>query len=274
MKTAFAKVAVAALCATALTAVSHSAQAGTVTLTGTTLASGPNPLYGSATSSNNVINSPSAPSTGSILYDGSGPTLTTSTPWLQNGQVSASAGATNAYQVNWYFAGSESGYTITLNAPSVSFPEGNQNNSAYAGGPALTGGSYQFLGSSVYSAGQALSFTLSWAGGSVNNSGTQATPGKGTANLIFSYLDISTVPGTGLADLTTSPGDWFVFALNDNGGDDDNHDDFVGFAQITSVGNGPGLTPIPAALPLFGSVLGGGIFVGKWRKRRKPQKAS
>ena len=272
MRTVFAKVALAALCATALTAVSHSAFAGTVTLTGTALTSGPTPLYGSATNENNVVNSPGAPATGSALNDPTGPTLTGSTPWLQQGQVSANVGA-NPYFVNWYFTGAESGYNITLTAPSVNFTEGNQNNSAYAGGPALTNGSYQFLGTSAYASGNPLAFTLSWSGGSVTNAGTQAAPGLGLANLIFSYVDLSTFANNGLLNLTTTGGDWFAFALNDNGGNDDNHDDFVGFAQITSRPGGPGLTPIPAALPLFGSVIGGGFAFGQWRRRRKQQKA-
>jgi len=273
MRTVFARVALAALCATALTAVSHSAIAGTVTITGSPLSTAPTPLYGNATSVNNVVNSPGAPPTGSILNDPTGPTLTGSTPWVQQGQVSANVGA-NPYFVNWYFTGSESGYTISLTAPNgVNFTEGNQNNSAYAGGPALTNGSYQQLGQSAYAAGSPLDFTLSWSGGSVTNAGTQAAPGLGLANLIFSYVDISTYPNTGLLNLTTTGGDWFAFALNDNGGNDDNHDDFVGFAQITTTQGGPGLTPIPAALPLFGSVIGGGLAFGKWRRRRKQQKA-
>ncbi|MGN6591127.1 MAG: hypothetical protein ACTHKE_12640 [Sphingomicrobium sp.] len=275
MRTVFAKVALAALCATALTAVSHSAFAGTVTITGSTLSTAPNPLYGSVTSENNVVNSPGAPSTGSILNDPTGPTLTPSTPWVQQGQVSANVGA-SPYFVTWYFTGSESGYNITLTAPNVNFTEGNQNNSAYAGGPPLTNGSYQILGTSAYSAGSPLAFQLTWAAGpngSVDNSGTQAAPGNGLANLIFSYVDISTYMSTGLLNLTTQAGDWFAFALNDNGGSDDNHDDFVGFAQITTTNGGPGLTPIPAALPLFGSVIGGGLAFGKWRRRRKQQQA-
>ncbi len=138
MKTVFAKVALAALCATALTAVSHPALAATVSITGNMLTIGPNPLYGSAVSSNNVVNSPGAPATGSVLLDTTGPTLTGATPWVMQGGVSANV--TGNYAVGWYFTGSESGYNITFSAPGVTpFTEGNQNNSAYAGGPPLTG---------------------------------------------------------------------------------------------------------------------------------------
>jgi hypothetical protein len=216
------------------------------------------------------VNSPGAPATGSILNDPTGPTLTASTPWLQQGQVSANVGNV-PYFVNWYFAGSESGYAITLTADGVNFTEGNQNNSAYAGGPALTPGPYQFLGTSAFGAGDAVAFTLSWSGGTVNNNGAQAAPGLGNANLIFSYLDPSTLANSPYANLVTSPGDWFAFALNDNGGNDDNHDDFVGFANISLTRGGPSITPIPAALPLFGTVIGGGFAFGTWRRRRKQQ---
>ena len=61
----------------------------------------------------------------------------------------------------------------------------------------------------------------------------QAAPGAVSANLIFSYLDISPLSSGGsYMNLTTTPSDWFAFALNDSGGGDDNHDDFVGFANI------------------------------------------
>jgi len=280
MKTVFAKVALAALCATALTAVSHTAHAGTVSITGNTLNVGPNPLYGSASGSNNVINSPGAPATGSVLFDPTGPLLTGATPWVMQGGVSSTVSGN--YAVNWFFTGSESGFSITFNAPGVTpFTEGNQNNSAYAGGPPLTNGSYQILGQSLGSGAGLIDFSLAWNGGgpgnTVSNNGAQTLPGSGTANLIFSYLDPTTFGNTGFATLTSTAGDWFAFALNDNGGPDDNHDDFVVFAQVVACGERgcapPQFTPLPAALPLFGSILGGGFVAGVWRKRRKVVKA-
>ena len=97
----------------------------------------------------------------------------------------------------------------------------------------------------------------------------------GAAKVIFSYLDPNTFPSIGLATLTPPAGDWFAFALTDNGGNDDNHDDYVGFAAVVACrGNcETGFTPLPAALPLFGSVLGGGFVAGVWRRRRKAVKA-
>jgi hypothetical protein len=60
-----------------------------------------------------------------------------------------------------------------------------------------------------------------------------------------------------------------VFGFNDNGAGDDNHDDFVGILSLTPGKLQPGNTPIPGALPLFGSVLGGGFLFRKLRKRRQ-----
>jgi len=276
MKSVVIKVAQIALCATALAVVGNSAQAQDVTISGTNLNVAPNPLYGSAVSSNNVVNSASDPSTGSALFDPTGPLLNAATtPWRQGGGVSTSL---TSYNVSWFYAGSESGDTITLTAPSssgpaVTFTEHDQNNNV--GGAAIPGG-FQFLGTTTGSGAGLINFTLNWPDntptGSAINSGTQAKPGAGVANLIFSYATpITNQNGSTTWDLTTTPTDWFVFALNDNGGGDDNHDDFVGFALVSSgPPNGPGIpTPIPAALPLFGSVLGGGFLFRNLRNRRK-----
>lgn len=276
-------VALAVLCSSALIAFEGVAQAGTVSITGgSALTIGPNPLYSDHQWSNNVINAAGVPATGSILYDptypGTGP-VNSGTPWLMDSKVSFSG--TTGYYVNWYFAGSESGYNITLHAPSITpFTEGNQDNNVLGNTwPKLPGG-YEYLGQSHYASGDPLSFSLTWGSPTqtVDNANQQPTPNTGGASLVFSYLNGSpvTLGGKTYLELQTSANsDWFVFALNDSGADD-NHDDFVGFARIspdTSNAPGPSLTPIPAALPLFGSVLGGGIVVGKWRKRRK-KKAS
>jgi len=77
--------------------------------------------------------------------------------------------------------------------------------------------------------------------------------------------------GCNLTRDPTKSDDWFVFALNDSGGPDDNHDDYVGFAHVTFVPPDQFPTPIPGALPLFASAIGGGFAFSKWRKRRKAQ---
>jgi hypothetical protein len=68
--------------------------------------------------------------------------------------------------------------------------------------------------------------------------------------------------------LTDRPTQFVVFGFNDNGFGDDNHDDFVGVMALVP-GGLAGDTPIPGALPLFGSVLGGGLLFRRLRKRNK-----
>ena len=112
-------------------------------------------------------------------------------------------------------------------------------------------------------------FTLTdlHTGASTTNNGTSVNPipNSGSANLIFAYL----TPGThGFQwDLTTTQTNEIAFGFNDNGSGDDNHDDFVAIASV--VAGGLQDTPIPAALPLFGSVLGGGLLFRRLRKRAK-----
>jgi hypothetical protein len=45
------------------------------------------------------------------------------------------------------------------------------------------------------------------------------------------------------------------------------------FTQLASTGDGPAATPLPAAVWLMGTILGGGAGIGAWRKRRKAQPA-
>ncbi len=100
-------------------------------------------------------------------------------------------------------------------------------------------------------------------------------PNHGGANLIFAYLtpDNGVHPLRGLPagsilwDITTTQTNTILFGFNDNGAGDDNHDDFVGIAPVMA--GGLQETPIPAALPLFGSVLGGGLLFRRLRKRAK-----
>src|SRR5262245_24458353 len=229
-------VAVLIVCAIALCARADVAHAFS-TLTGAPLTTGPDPFYGSGIEQNNVVNSPGAPTTGSILFDPTGSQLTSSTPWLQNGQVSNPVnGCGSCFAVvQWFFTGSESGLDITFHLPGApAFTEGNQNNSADSGGPplSLAGGKAQQIGTSILHAGDPVQFSLSWATGSIDNSAVQPTPTSGSASLIFSYVDFSTFEATGFLTLTKTPTDWFAFALNDGSGRDDNHDDFVGFANV------------------------------------------
>jgi hypothetical protein len=86
--------------------------------------------------------------------------------------------------------------------------------------------------------------------GSVTNGGATV----GASSLFFSYATLS----SGIYTLTSSATNIVVFGFNGNGAPGDNHDDFVGIATLLPGGNDLPM-PIPAALPLFGSVLGGWI---------------
>ena len=263
------------ICFIALFARADVARAFGITLTGVPLATGPDPFYGSGIEQNNVVNSPGAPTTGSVLFDPTGSQLTSSTPWLQNGQViNPVNGCGSCFAVvQWFFAGSESGREITFHLPGASdFTEGNQNNSTYSGGPPLSllGGKVQHLGTSILHDGDPVQFSLSWASGSIDNSALQPTPTSGTASLIFSYVDFNTFETTGLMTLTKTPTDVFAFALNDGGGRDNDHDDFIGFALV-GVGDAQRSleqTPLPGAITLFATGLGALGLIG-WRRKWK-----
>jgi hypothetical protein len=73
--------------------------------------------------------------------------------------------------------------------------------------------------------------------------------------------------------LFTDPlgGLWFLFAFNDTGGPDDNHDDFVGIGRVYEFALPPHSdtpVPIPGAFLLMGSVLAGAGGISAWRRRR------
>ena len=246
--------ALAALAALLICGVS--AQASTLDLGGSTLSPARMGFYGSAPSQNNVINSPGSPATGSVLTDPTGPNVGANSPWL-SGAAPTTTLAT--YSVNWFYAGSESGYNITFNAPGLSggagpYTESDSNSNCVGCAPhSVT--TPVFMGTTQNS----LSFVLSWITGSV---GSQ-NPGN---NLIYAYLQPDST-NTNFT-LTTNPTDWFVFGLNDSGSPDSDYDDFVGFAQIVqSPGPGPGQTPLPAALPLMATAMLGGGMLLKRRKR-------
>ncbi len=83
----------------------------------------------------------------------------------------------------------------------------------------------------------------------ISNQGSFATASG--ASLAFAYLDPSTF------QIVSEATNVVLFALDDRGaGPDDNHDDYVGIVVAT---------PVPAALPLFLTALGG---AGVWSRRR------
>jgi hypothetical protein len=289
MNTVVKKFALVALCTTALTAVSQTAQAGPLVFD---ISGGTVPVfsYNGAVSSDNVVNAPGSPVTGSTVYD-----LSATADWEASTAATSSAAAINSvlsvsglaanqqYTVAFTFAGSEAdntnqfsvaptGNVVTNGAIATSTTGANHNlNSNYNGnpqvGPTVSMGGVRYVNTGP--GGNIPGFTVTDPAGiapkAVTNGGTNAVPGGGKASLIFSYAIFD---GTNYT-LTTIPSDFVVFGFNDSGSGDDNHDDFVGIATLAIGSNDSGPTPIPAALPLFGSVLGGGYLFSKWRRKRK-----
>jgi hypothetical protein len=274
------KFALAALCTTALIGLSGTSQAQVVfDIQG---GGGVTPFdYSSTLSSNNVVNAVGVPGTGSTVFD---PNTTVLSPGVNvTGPGSSWVGSTAGqnYTIVWTYIGNEAGnqnnFSISNTGAAIasntlvgSFAADNRNNSCCFGInplPTVTMGGTTFTngGGTVSTPG----FTLTDinTGAFVTNNGTSANPppNGGAANLIFSYL----TPGThGFAwDLTSTPTNEILVGFNDNGSGDDNHDDFMFIASVVGGGNAGG-TPIPGALPLFGSVLGGGFLFRKLRKRR------
>jgi hypothetical protein len=292
MNTVVKKFALFALCTTALTAVSQTSQASVVfDISGGGVlpflyAGGP-----TNQSADNVINDTTwtvaqkaAWGTGSTVYDPSSTADWKASTASINAILSVSGLAANQkYSVDFIYAGSEAGNPTVFSVG----PKGNiltngvtslstgaapyhLLNSNFFGhpqnGPTVDMGSVGYINTGA--GGNIPGFTVTDPVGvapkSVTNGGTNAVPHGGKASLIFSYATFGGVNYT----LTTTPTDFVVFGFNDSGSIDDNHDDFVGIAILTP-GGFNSTTPIPGALPLFGSVLGGGFLFRKLRKRRQ-----
>jgi hypothetical protein len=278
------KIALVALCATALTSVTQKAHA-LVTfdiVPGASLLSIPGqfPGYGTAISQDNVVNSGT---TGQTVADGlSGASWIASTTSPASPAYLTVVGLTGpqTYNVKFSYLGSESNDVIQFTSGAITpFNENNANNNC--GGCALPGGlplspqtGIAPIGTNSGLTATIVPFTLTdttTGTGAISNGTANSQPGSGISNLIFSYATFNPAAGlNGVYTLTSSVTDFVVFGFNDNGGADDNHDDFVGVAQLQVLGQGTqGETPIPAALPLFGSVFGGGYLFSKWRRKRK-----
>ena len=277
MKTVAHKLALAALCATALTGLGQSAQAASFDISGggSLLSLSPSefPGYGTAVNQDNVVNSGTS---GADLFDTS---ATLGSTWISSITGSAAMldvvglSASQTYSVKWTYLGSESADTNVFSASGIAgYAENNANANACTGSPCPSpqiGAQTIGVGTPGLTA-SLVNFTLtdSNSGASVTNGSGNAIPGSGVSNLIFSYAYHDLASNT--YQLTSTVTDYVVFGFNDNGGRDDNHDDFVGVAQLLVQGQGTqGDTPIPASLPLFGSVLGGGYLFGRARKRRQ-----
>jgi hypothetical protein len=228
------------------------------------------PQYGSAQEKNNVIG-----------FDPSGffdapPSY--QKPWRAGGFVYSTL---DEYAVDWYFSGAESGDAIGFHAESldsmdVNFTEHDEVNLYKSNG--LTWKSFGtdgLLGTTTGSGDgdpatkDRIDFVLTdtTRGGGVTNGVNNSKPSAWNNNpsLIFAFVD-PTVDGGVLKGWTFSldASDWFVFAFDDPGSKDNDHDDYIGVAHVYALRP----VPVPAALPLMGSLLGGGYLLRKWRKSR------
>ena len=281
MKTVTGRIALVALCATALTSVTQKAHA-LVTfdiVPGASLLSIPGqfPGYGTVISQDNVVNSGTA---GQTVADGlSGASWIASTTSSPAYLTVVGLTGSQTYNVKFSYLGSESNDVIQFTSGAITpFKENNANNNcatcAASGFPSPQTGIAP-IGTNTGLTATIVPFTLTDTGptgsGSLSNGTTNAQPGSNIANLIFSYATFNPAAGlNGMYTLTSSVTDFVVFGFNDNGGSDDNHDDFIGVAQLQVLGQGTqGETPLPAALPLFGSVIGGGFLFRRLRNRRR-----
>jgi hypothetical protein len=201
--------------------------------------------------------------------------------WLAGGSVFSTV---DSYLIDWYFNGAESGDKITFSAPSlttngsigpVTFNEYDQNNRHRSG---YDPGWWSFgvdgvIGQTTGAGdGDPIKFTVyDGTKGGVENGVNNQKPGKyATPSLIFSYVDPIYNSKDELKGwkLTLEKTDWFAFAFDDPGSKDNDHDDYIGVAYVREYKPPPSPVPIPGALPLMGTVLGGGFFIRKWRTRR------
>jgi hypothetical protein len=233
------------------------AQAATVEITGARFNTNgvvQFPGYGPAVDKNNVVGfSPSG------LSDPTG-----GTGWRAQGNSRPGAVIANVptYAVDWYFVGAESGDTIKFMSQSLSFIESNQNNSLESGNDP----GWWKIGTTTGSGqGQPIPFTLIDTNPNPDNiiaNGANHKPGAYVASLMFAYVE-PLYEGGALKgwSVTKKATDWFAFGYDDPGSKNNDHDDFMMVGHLRA-------TPLPGALGLMGSFLGGGYLVGRWRRWR------
>ena len=236
------------------------ARASSIEITGSlfgTPQAGPFPGYGTSISQHNVVG---------YSYSGiSDPTG--GAAWRVGGAVLANA---SSYTIDWYFSGAESGDSIRFTSKSLRFTEHDQNNS-------FTGGKQGWwkLGTTSGSGIGPIPFSLKDLD---TNSGVTNGATSFIASLMLAYVEpvYVDVIRKGRArkvltgwNVTTEKTDWFAFGFNDPGSSDRDYDDFVGIGHVIAKGGyPPSPVPIPGALVLMGTVLGGGYLVGSWRRRQ------
>ncbi len=296
MSIAVRKVVLAALSTTLLVGICTTAQAAVLF---DIVGGGPVPSfnYGTPAGDSNVVNAAGVAPTGSTVFDpGAGPAVGGEAPngpaWVGSTASSTAvlsvSGLTagQGYTVGWTYIGNEAVNTNNfnvVNSPTATIanngvPAGGQNgdnrnnNCCNSVNPAPV----IFIGSTLYNNGTntistpGFKLTDLTSGGSVTNNGVAGSnpaPNGGASNLIFAYLTPDNGAHAGIQwDLTTTPTNTVIFGFNDNGSGDDNHDDWVGIAQILP-GGLQNTTPIPGALPLFGGGFAGLFGLLRWRRK-------
>jgi hypothetical protein len=175
-----------------------------------------------------------------------------------NATITASANIT----LTFFYVGSESGYTNTLNVTGGGTHSENGPAPGSWGNPALF--------SIKLSAGQAVPMFFTSDGGS----GWPLAPGGGNSiggnplnfdkSIGFAILSCTTgATACFSSDQTLKQGSMIAFMLDDGGASaNDNHDDYVGY--MTATLDAPPV-PLPAAVWLMGSALLGLVGIGRRR---------
>jgi len=269
--------ALAALCGVAMIGFVQSAQAGTWDIVG-----GVAPFsaanYGTGLNQNNVVNNPIAG-----VFD----TLNGASIFAA-ANLNATFSAGNVYDVTWTYVGSESGHVINFFAPGVPLAgysefEANNNCTSAFCLPSPQVGAIPAMGTATNQTALTPAFSfvdqqdLSTVANGSNNTDVPPAIGAGPPNFLMSYAVLLAAGDPGATSgagwyLTKDVSDYVVIGLNDSGFRDDNHDDFTLVAFIFEH-PGENEVPIPGALPLFASALGGGFLFRRLRNRRQAKAA-
>jgi hypothetical protein len=253
-KRKFGAVATAAFCAFSLLPLDI-ANASSVVITGSQFGTGgvvSFPGYGTSIDRNNVVN-----------FGASGLSDSTNgAGWRAQGKKTSSAVIANVpeYAVDWYFLGAESGHTIMFTSQSLTVTEGNQNNNFESN---KDPGWWKAGTTTGSGKNEPIPFKLIDTNSSdtiIN--GDNHRPGAFVASLMFAYVEPVYQAGVLKGwKVTKSATDWFAFGYDDPGSSNNDHDDFMMVGHLRA-------TPLPGALFLLGSVLGGGLLAGRWRRSR------
>lgn len=169
----------------------------------------------------------------------------------------AALSTTGAATLTFFFLGSESGFTNTLNlAGGLTHAEPPNGGQTY---PSVWPGSSR----ASISVGAAGAVPM-WFTSSGWTAGHTLAPGSSTTKRSIALAYLNCTSGKGCAQ-TTTPTDIVLFALDDGGaGPDKDFDDYVGYLVADASALSP--VPLPASVWLLGSALV--ALFGMGRRRR------